>query len=102
MLLRGAFFYGNHKFPYRSLLLSTTVLNDKSKYYLHFIDKIINCSYITEIVSKSKLDVNSSCALLACKFAIRSTIGISQFTDSVNIGKIPYQCITNSNITDLN
>ena len=34
---------------------------------------------------------------ISCKFAIRSTIDISQFTNSidVNISKIPYQCITN-------
>ena len=47
----GAFFYGSHKFPYRSLLLSTTVLND----YMHDLCKIPPHRYITHASTSTAL-----------------------------------------------
>ena len=34
MLFIQVHFYGSHKFPYRSLLLSTTILNDTQGMYI--------------------------------------------------------------------
>ena len=65
----GAF--GSHKFPYRSLLLSTTVLNestvvlnDKGKVYLllfiHYMDHGFSC-YVCPVDGPSSLEAVFQC-----------------------------------------